>query len=95
MISTRRSSAICENAKLPEILIGNSGKKVRILIILVFRIGAEADGRRIGETFLDNILKIREGAAADKEDIVCVDHLHRGHGVLLSCSDRDLHIRTL
>ena len=94
--SHRKSSKeLRDHAKLPEILIGNSGKKVRILIILVFRIGAEADGRRISETFLDNILKIREGTAADKEDIICVDHLHRGHGVLLSCSDRDLHIRTL
>ena len=39
--------------------------------------------------------RIREGSAADKEDIVRIDGLHGRHGILLVGPHRNLHRRPL
>ena len=65
---------------------------IRIFIIGILQMSAEADRAVLGQSGLYDAVQIREGAAANKEDIPGVHCLQRHHGILVRRADRHLHV---
>ena len=42
-----------------------------IIVVFILQISIKSNRRLLVQTLLDNILQIREGASADKQDIPC------------------------
>ena len=61
------------------------------MIIFVFQIRSKSDRRILHQSFLDDLLKIRERTTTDKKDILCIDCSERNHRILTVGSHRHFH----
>ena len=66
-----------------------------IIVIFVFKICIEANGCLFIQSFLDDVLQIRESAATDKQNITCIYRYKRHHRIFAVCSYRDFHFTSL
>ena len=68
---------------------------MRIIIIFVLQICIKSDRRLFIQSFFDDILKIRERTATDKQNVPCIYSHHRYHGILAGSTHRNFHFTSL
>ena len=68
---------------------------MRIIIVFILQISIKSDRCLLVQSLLDDILKIREGSSADKQNISCIDCHHRYHSILAGCTYRNLNFASL
>ena len=66
-------------------------QNVRIMIKGILKHCSKAHGGLLRKTLLNDPLKVRERAPADKQDVVCIYRCHGGHGIFLIGAYRYLH----
>ena len=69
------------HAEGSQILVGYMAQNVRIMIKGILKHCSKAHGGLLRKTLLNDPLKVRERASADKQDVVCIYRCHGGHGI--------------
>ena len=83
------------HAEVSQILHRHLRKDVRILVIFVLQLSAEAHGGLLCQTLLDHILQVRERASADEQNVFRVHRGQRHHGIFAVGAHRNLHLAAL
>ena len=81
-----------DHSELAKILVGHIFQNILLIVVFVPDLGCESDGGLFGQSLPDNALKIREGSAADEQDIPGVDSRQGDHCILAVGSHGDLYI---